>query len=269
MDRNVLDVIQREIDDEVRTRFPGAAVRRALLLQYGDDPQIEPRDLWVRVILDSDGPEDYDRAWQAFAGPHQAAIEEFPRYLAEKVREITYVEFRFGDSTEAGCDRDGPQYGYPTGQRLADYQEWERGEATFVRAPLGPAGLETLDTLIVAGVAATRSEAIRWAMDRFRDLPAYEQVRERVRDADALKDEFWAAAGRGKPPGRSRLPGRTGSARRPRARDRGRGQAPFPRRRSQPGQAAAVRRRPGSRAGGPLGPGGPRRRRAARTGSGH
>ena len=69
MDRNVLDVIQREIDDEVRTRFPGAAVRRALLLQYGDDPQIEPRDLWVRVILDSDGPEDYDRAWKAFAGP--------------------------------------------------------------------------------------------------------------------------------------------------------------------------------------------------------
>jgi hypothetical protein len=164
MDRNVLDVIQREIDDEVRTRFPGAAVRRALLLQYGDDPQIEPRDLWVRVILDSDGPEDYDRAWQAFAGPHQAAIEEFPRYLADKVREITNVEFRFGDSTEAGCDRDGPQYGYPTGQRLADYQEWERGEATFVRAPLGPAGLETLDTLIVAGIAATRSRpsAGRW-----------------------------------------------------------------------------------------------------------
>ncbi len=201
MDRNVLDVIQREIDDEVRTRFPGAAVRRALLLQYGDDPQIEPRDLWVRVILDSDGPEDYDRAWKAFSGPHQAAIEEFPRYLAEKVHEIMNVEFRFGDGTEAGCDRDGPQYGYPTGQRLSDYQEWERGQATFVRAPMGPAGLETLDTLIMAGIAATRSEAIRWAMDRFRDLPAYERVRERVRDADALKDEFWAAAGPGKAAG--------------------------------------------------------------------
>jgi Arc/MetJ-type ribon-helix-helix transcriptional regulator len=204
MDRNVLDVIEREIDDEVRTRFPGAAVRRALLLQYGDDPQIEPRDLWVRVLLDSDGPEDYDRAWKAFAGPHQAAIEEFPRYLAEKVHEIMNVEFRFGDNTEAGCDRDGPQYGYPTGQRLSDYQEWERGEPTFVRAPMGPAGLETLDTLIMAGIAATRSEAIRWAMDRFRDLPAYKQVRERVRDADALRDEFWAAAGSQKPVGTDR-----------------------------------------------------------------
>ena len=60
MDRTVLDVIEREIDDEVRTRFPGAAVRQVPLLQYGDDPQIEPRDLWVRVLLDSDGPEDYD-----------------------------------------------------------------------------------------------------------------------------------------------------------------------------------------------------------------
>jgi len=204
MDRNVLDVIEREIDDEVRSRFPGAAVRRVLLLQYGDDPQIEPRDLWVRVLLDSDGPEDYDRAWKAFAGPHQAAIEEFPRYLAEKVHEIMNVEFRFGDNTEDGCDRDGPQWGYPTGQRLSDYQEWERGEATFVRAPMGPAGLETLDTLIMAGIAATRSEAIRWAMDRFRDLPAYQRVRERLRDADALKDEFWAAAGWQQPAGTNR-----------------------------------------------------------------
>ena len=133
------------------------------------------------------GPRTTTRAWKAFAGPHQAAIEEFPRYLAEKVHEIMNVEFRFGDDTEDGCDRDGPQWGYPTGQRLSDYQEWERGEATFVRAPMGPAGLETLDTLIMAGIAATRSEAIRWAMDRFRDLPAYQRVRDRLRDADAFK----------------------------------------------------------------------------------
>ena len=190
MDRNVLDVIEREIDDEVRTRFPGAAVRRVALLQHGDDPQIEPRDLWVRVILDSDGPQDYDRVWKAFAGAHQAAIEEFPRYLAEKVHEIMNVEFIFTEDTDASGIHDGPQYGYPTGDRLSDYQEWERGAATFVRAPMGPAGLETLDTLIVAGIAGTRSEAVGWALDRFRDLPAYERLREHVRDADALREEF-------------------------------------------------------------------------------
>ncbi len=156
MDRDVLDVIEREIDDEARTRFPGGAVRQVVLLQYGDDPQIEPGDLWVRVLLDSAGPEDYERSWQAFAGTHQAAIEEFPRYLAEKVREIINVEFRFSENTDIRGGNDGPQYGFPTGRRLSDYQEWERGEATFVHAPMGPAGLETLDTLIMAGIAATR-----------------------------------------------------------------------------------------------------------------
>jgi hypothetical protein len=205
MDRDVLEVIEREIEAEVRTRFPGAAVRRVVLLQYGDDPQIEPRDLWIRVLLDSDGPEDYERAWKGFAGPHQAAIEEFPRFLAEKVHEIMNGEFRFG-ATDTGCDHDGPQYGYPTGRRLSDYQDWERGAATFVRAPMGPAGLETLDTLIMADIAATRAGAIRWAIDRFRELPAYERLRERerVRDADALKDEFSARDGSRKAAGTDR-----------------------------------------------------------------
>jgi hypothetical protein len=195
MDRDVLDAIEREIADEVRTRFPGGAVRQVVLLQYGDDRQIEPRGLWVRVLLDSGGPEDYERSWKAFSGTHQAAIEEFPRYLAQKVHEIMYVEFRFGDSTDAGCDHDGPQYGYPTGQRLSDYQEWERGQATFVHAPMGPAGLETLDTLIMAGIADTRGEAIRRAVDRFRELTAYERLREHVLATGRFIDEFSAQGG--------------------------------------------------------------------------
>ena len=59
MDRDVLDVIEREIDQELRARFPGTAVRQAVLLQYGDDPGIEPGDLLVRVLLDEpDGPDD-------------------------------------------------------------------------------------------------------------------------------------------------------------------------------------------------------------------
>jgi len=204
MDRDVLDAIEREIADEVSTRFPGGAVRQVALLQYGDDPQIEPGDLWVRVLLGSDGPGDYERSWQAFAGTHQAAIEEFPRYLAEKVREIINVEFRFSENTDIRGANDGPQYGFPTGQRLSDYLEWERGEATFVHAPMGPAGLETLDTLIMAGIAATRAEAIRWAMDRFRELPAYERLRARVREAGLLQDEFPARDGSSRQAGTDR-----------------------------------------------------------------
>ena len=41
---------------------------------------------------------------------------------------------------------------------------------------LGPAGLETLDTLIMAGTAATRAEAIRWSLDLIRERPAYQRL---------------------------------------------------------------------------------------------
>jgi hypothetical protein len=47
-----------------------------------------------------------------------------------------------------------------------------------------------LDTLIRAGFAATRAQAIRWALDRTRERPAYRRLRDLQRDTDALKDEF-------------------------------------------------------------------------------
>jgi len=59
-----------------------------------------------------------------------------------------------------------------------------------VLARLGPAGLETLDTLIMAGTAATRAEAIRWALDRIGERPAYQRLRKLRCEADRLKDEF-------------------------------------------------------------------------------
>jgi hypothetical protein len=64
--------------------------------------------------------------------------------------------------------------------------------AAFVHAPMGPAGLETLDTLIMAGIAATRGDAIRRALDRFRELPACERLREHVLHTGRLKDELSA-----------------------------------------------------------------------------
>ena len=83
MDRDVLDTIEREIDEEARGRFPGTAVRQAVLLQYGDDPEIEPGDLWVRVLLDADGPEDnWESALTAFEQANKTAIEQFRGYLA-------------------------------------------------------------------------------------------------------------------------------------------------------------------------------------------
>jgi Arc/MetJ-type ribon-helix-helix transcriptional regulator len=189
MDRDVLDTIEREIDQEVRARFPGSAVRQAVLLQYGDDPEIGPRDLWVRVLLDADKPEDYEETLTAFDLANKTAREQFTSYLAETLREITLVEYTFSNNPIT-CKGHGPRASNPVGQRLSDISEWEHGEAAPVVARLGPAGLETLDTVIMAGTAATRAEAIRWALDRIRERPAYQRLRELRFDADKLKNEF-------------------------------------------------------------------------------
>jgi Arc/MetJ-type ribon-helix-helix transcriptional regulator len=189
MDRDVLDTIERDINEEVRARFPGTAVRQAVLLQYGDDPEIGPGDLWVRVLLDADGPEDYEPTLMAFRLANYTAIEQFAGYLAEKIPEIRLVEYTFSNNPVTR-DGHGPRLSNLVGDRLSDIQEQEHGETTRELTRLGPAALETLDTLIMAGTAATRAEAIRWALDRIRERPAYQRLRELRGEADKLRNQF-------------------------------------------------------------------------------
>jgi hypothetical protein len=145
----------------------------------------------VRVLLDEpDGPDDdWGPPMTAFEQANETAIEQFRGYLAAKLREIMAVEWVFGNNPFS-FDGEGPRGGMPVAQRLSDISEWEHGEATFVLAALGPAGLETVDTLIMAGIAATRAEAIRWALDRIRGRPAYQRLRELRSEADKLRNEF-------------------------------------------------------------------------------
>ena len=63
-------------------------------------------------------------------------------------------------------------------------------DLTPVMARLGPADLETLDTLITAGIASNRAEAVRWTIARIRERPAYEQLRARAREIEELKAQF-------------------------------------------------------------------------------
>jgi hypothetical protein len=190
MDRVGLAEIESEIDAEARARFAGGAVRQVVLLQYGDDPEIEPGDLWVRVLLAADGPADYERSMQAFQHDHQATMDEFAGYLAGKLREIRLVEF----TPEKTVDRNGhgPRCHLLLSERLADARGWELGGGTQVdmHATLGRSGLETVDTLIMAGIADTRADAINWALARIRERPAYERLRERVQELDRLRKEF-------------------------------------------------------------------------------
>jgi hypothetical protein len=188
MDRAGLDCVEREIDDEVRARFPGDVVRQAVLLHYGDEPEIEPGEFWVRVFLRADRPEEYEHIIRAFLRDHggRPAMEEFPRYLAEKLREIRLVEFTFPDNPVTSGGH-GPRCSMIVGQRVTDVRERELGEATRVDVRLGPANLEALDTLIMAGIADDRADAIRWVLARFRQHPDYEQLRERVAETGRLR----------------------------------------------------------------------------------
>jgi hypothetical protein len=52
---------------------------------------------------------------------------------------------------------------------------------------LGPADLAAVDTLITAGMANSRADAVRWAVGRIREHPAYPQLQERVCDIDEPK----------------------------------------------------------------------------------
>jgi hypothetical protein len=190
MDRDVLDTIEREIDQEARARFPGTAVRQAVLLQYGDDPEIGPGDLWVRVLLDADRPEDYEPVLTAFRqATSETAGDQFAGYLAAKLPQIRLVEYTFSNNPVTR-DGHGPRLSNLVGERLSDTQEREHGETTLELTRLGPAGLETLDTLIMAGTAATRAEAIRWSLDRIRERPTYQRLRELRSEADKLRNEF-------------------------------------------------------------------------------
>jgi Arc/MetJ-type ribon-helix-helix transcriptional regulator len=189
-DRDVLDVIEREIDQEAKARFPGTAVRQAMLLQYGDDPEIEPGALWVRVLLGAGRPEDYQETLTAFDLATTTAREQFTSFLAGKLPGIRLVEYMFFADNPVTFGGHGPRLSNPVGEPLPDIQEREHGEATPLLARLGPAGLETLDTLIMAGIAATRAEAIRWALDRIRERPAYQRLRELRSDVGKLRNEF-------------------------------------------------------------------------------
>ena len=133
--------------------------------------------------------DNWEPALTAFDQASRAAREQFTAYLAEKLREIRLVEYTFSNNPVTR-DGHGPRASNPVGEQLPDIQEREHGEATPLVARLGPAGLETLDTLIMAGIAATRAEAIRWALDRIRERPAYQRLRELRCDADKLRNEF-------------------------------------------------------------------------------
>ena len=179
-----MDRIQHELEGEVRERFPDGAVRGITVLQYGDAPVIEPGELLVRVFLNPQGgPENYDRLLDAFMYDNKGALTQFRRYIAGHLPEASQLQFTFDESA-------GPEATRTVMHLRRAVAEERAAGLTPVMARFGPVDLETLDSLITAGIVASRAEGLRWALARIRERPAYAQLRERAREIERLKTEF-------------------------------------------------------------------------------
>jgi hypothetical protein len=190
MDQAERDHIQHELEIAVNKLFPGW-IRRVELLQHDDAPMIEPGQLMPRLVFTA----PVDRMQDPHPDPRKAAkaartfkmavgpgLNQFRGTLLQRWPEIRYIEVMQEDDN---------------GQRTAgnvrfveDGREADDGEFTHVMVRLKTPELEIVDTLIAAGIANNRAEAIRWALTRIRERPAYEQLREHTRNIERLKSEF-------------------------------------------------------------------------------
>jgi hypothetical protein len=190
MDQTERDHIQHELETEANQLFPGW-IRRVELLQHDAAPMIEPGQLMPRLVF----TDPADRLQDPHPDPRKAAkaartfkmavgpgLNQFRESLLERRPEIRFVEVMTEDSR-----------GQRTGggvRFVEDGREATDGEFTHVMVRLKAAELDIVDTLIAAGIAGNRAEAIRWALTRVRERPAYEQLREHTRDIERLKGEF-------------------------------------------------------------------------------
>ena len=193
MDQAELDHLREQFEHGARNRFSDSAVQQVVVRQYGDEPEIEPGELLVRVVIKPpdgqrpDGSEADALIIEEFSRSQKKAVQGF-RHDLRTVPQVAEVEFVVaGDGYSA--ERPGPRL------RISQAEMdlvLDKADAPLVpiMARLGPADLETVDTLITAGIASSRAEAVRWALARIRERPAYARLREHAREIEALKAEF-------------------------------------------------------------------------------
>jgi hypothetical protein len=190
MEQAEFERIRDQFVHDVQERFPDAPIERVEVLRYGDDPEVEPGQLIARLVIDTpaDGPERL-QAFESFHRQYGEAFHDLRREL-DKLAAPVLLQF------VAGGDPAAP--GWITGPRI---QQLPGGtgpcgpgpdgpELTPVMARLSREDVATLDTLITAGIASSRAEAVRWTLARIRERPAFEQLRVHTREIQTLKSQF-------------------------------------------------------------------------------
>ena len=95
MDQAELTRMDRMIDSEMKLRFPAGAVRRATVLQPGDDPE----ELLIRVFVAvPDGPQNPRQSLEAWAQAQEAAMKRVRRELSLRIPEAKLLEFTVEDA---------------------------------------------------------------------------------------------------------------------------------------------------------------------------
>jgi hypothetical protein len=85
---------EREINSEVKARWPAGVVRRVAVLQHGDDPAIEPDGLLIRVFVEpGDGSADDQRSLDEWAQANEARMKRMRREVSLRLPEATLLEF--------------------------------------------------------------------------------------------------------------------------------------------------------------------------------
>jgi hypothetical protein len=192
VEQAALDHLQQLVETEVKARFPGGGIERVVVLQYGDEPVIEPGELAVRIFVAAKGDTaERERVAEDFGRAFRQELERLREDLVAKLPEARSLEVRFGDDIRAGNgDAGGPGIKMKWAGRSLEARALAGGDLTPVMARLGPVDLETLDTLITAGIASNRADAVRWALTRIRERPAYQELRAKAREIEELKAQF-------------------------------------------------------------------------------
>jgi hypothetical protein len=187
VEQAAIDHLQGLIETEIKKRIPAGGIERVAVLQYGDDPVVEPGELAIRIfVAAADEREDRERVAHAFGGTYRRELEQLRHDLTEKLPEARSLEVRFGSDAQG----EGPGIKLKWGGRSLETRALSGSDLTPVMARLGGDDLQTLDTLITAGIASNRADAVRWALARIRERPAYEQLRAKAREIEELKSQF-------------------------------------------------------------------------------
>jgi hypothetical protein len=181
--------IEQQLREEILSRFPKDSLLEVRFLwRIAGDPESEtvnPNALHVRLI--PRGPQEYN--------PFAADIPGRGKVPSEVYRAVVN-DFR--QAHEATIKQLGKDLASRLGQQVVlsvSYEgfssDWQLDPPlTPVMARLDRTDLETLDALIAAGCAPNRADAIRWALARVRERPAYGKLVDRVREIQALRAEL-------------------------------------------------------------------------------